>query len=138
MLAIKLQRIGKKHQPSYRLVVAPARSKMAGPPVEDLGSYHPKTKAIAVKKDRVSYWLGVGAQPTVTVHNLLVAQGVVTTPKLAVKMKKVVVAEAPVEAAPKAEAVAAKAGEAPAQDEVANVEVTPDEAAPAEATEPAA
>jgi small subunit ribosomal protein S16 len=105
MLAIKLQRIGKKHQPSYRLVVAPARSKMAGPPVEDLGSYHPATKATSFKKERISYWLGVGAQPTLTVHNLLVSQGVVTTPKRAVKMAK---AAAPVaEVAPAAEKPAA-------------------------------
>ena len=90
MLAIKLQRVGRKHQPSYRLVVAEARSKMAAPPVEDLGSYHPATKATAFKKERISYWLGLGAQPTVTVHNLLVAQGVVSTPKRAVKMVKAV------------------------------------------------
>ncbi len=44
MLAIKLQRGGKKHQPSYRLVVAEKRSKMAAPPVEDLGTYNPFTK----------------------------------------------------------------------------------------------
>jgi small subunit ribosomal protein S16 len=114
MLAIKLQRIGKKHQPSYRLVVAESRSKMAAPPVEDLGSYQPKTKAATFKKDRVSYWLGVGAQPTVTVHNLLVAQGVVTKPKRTVKMAKPVAKETPVveAAAPAAEPVA----EAPAEE----------------------
>jgi small subunit ribosomal protein S16 len=95
MLAIKLQRIGKKHQPSYRLVVAVNRSKMAAPPVEDLGSYSPKTKVATLKNDRVTYWLGVGAQPTMTVHNLLVKHGVVAQPKKAIKMKKPVVAEAP-------------------------------------------
>jgi small subunit ribosomal protein S16 len=98
MLAIKLQRIGKKHQPSYRLVVAEARSKMAAPPVEDLGSYQPKTKAINVKKERVTYWLGVGAQPTVSVHNLFIKEGLVTGAKMAVKMKKPVVAEVASEA----------------------------------------
>lgn len=112
MLAIKLQRIGKKHQPSYRLVVAPARSKMAAPPVEDLGSYNPSTKMVTLKKDRTAYWLGIGAQPTVTVHNLLVKQGVVSQPKKAVKMKKAVAAAAP-EAAPAAAAEAPKE-EAPA------------------------
>ena len=127
MLSIKLQRIGKKHQPSYRLVVAPARSKMAGPPVEDLGSYHPGTKAIAVKKDRISYWLGVGAQPTVTVHNLLVAQGVVTTPKRVVKMKKAVVAETPAETAPAAEAPAKEE-----KTEAAEEAIVTEPAAPAE------
>jgi small subunit ribosomal protein S16 len=88
MLAIKLQRGGKKHQPSYRFVVAERRSKMAAPPVEDLGSYNPFTKAAMVNKERVSYWITKGAQPTLSVHNLLVAQGVITAPKKMVKMKK--------------------------------------------------
>ncbi|MBI3589671.1 MAG: 30S ribosomal protein S16 [Candidatus Liptonbacteria bacterium] len=88
MLAIKLQRIGKKHQPSYRLVVALKRSKLGGPPVEDLGSYNSFTKAVSVKKERVKHWLGVGAQPTVTVHNLLIQGGVITGKKAAVKMSK--------------------------------------------------
>jgi small subunit ribosomal protein S16 len=118
MLAIKLQRVGKKHQPSYRVVVAMKRSKMAGPPVEDLGSYNPFTKIATVKKERASYWLGVGAQPTVTAHNLLVKEGIVTKSKLAVKMAKPV---APVaEAAPVADA-------APAVDPVSE---TPAEVSP--------
>jgi ribosomal protein S16 len=104
MLAIKLQRIGRKHQPSYRLVVAERRSKMAAPPVEDLGSYQPATKLAAFKKDRISYWLGIGAQPTVTAHNLLVKEGIVTGGKRMVKMAK------PIAAAPVAETSA----EAPA------------------------
>ncbi len=87
MLAIKLQRVGKKHQPSYRLVVAERRSKMAAPPVEDLGAYNPFTKVVTLNKERILHWVKVGAQPTVTAHNLLVTQGIVSTPKLAVKMK---------------------------------------------------
>jgi small subunit ribosomal protein S16 len=102
MLAIKLQRIGKKHQPSYRLVVAVKKSKMIAPPVEDLGSYSSFTKTANFKKDRISYWIGVGAQPTLTVHNLLVTQGILSSKKLPVKMKKAVVS--PVE--PTKEAVA--------------------------------
>jgi small subunit ribosomal protein S16 len=102
MLAIKLQRVGRKHQPSYRLVVAEKRSKMAGPPVEDLGSYSSATKQIALNKERVAYWLGIGAQPTVTAHNLLVKEGVVKGPKVAIKMKKAPVA--PVSAPAAAEA----------------------------------
>ena len=90
MLAIKLQRIGKKHQPSYRVVVAEKRSKMAAPPVEDLGSYNPFTKATTIKKERILHWVKMGAQPTVTAHNLLVGQGVITKAKLAVKMPKAV------------------------------------------------
>ena len=78
---------------------------MAAPPVEDLGSYQPKTKAATFKKERVSYWLGVGAQPTLTVHNLLVAQGIVTGAKRAVKMKKAVIAPVAEVAAPAAEQI---------------------------------
>jgi small subunit ribosomal protein S16 len=88
MLAIKLQRVGRKHQPSYRLVTAVKKSKMAAPPVEDLGSYNPRTKTAAFKKERVLHWISVGAQPTVTVHNLLVKQGVLSVPTKAVKMSR--------------------------------------------------
>ena len=88
MLAIKLQRIGKKHQPSYRLVVAEKKSKMAAPPVEDLGSYAPSSKTLSAKRERVEYWIGKGAKPTVTVHNLLVNNKIVSAAHRAVKMKK--------------------------------------------------
>jgi small subunit ribosomal protein S16 len=86
MLAIKLQRVGKKHQPSYRMVVAEKRSKLIGPPIEDLGAYSTLTKQSSLNAERISYWIGVGAQPTMTVHNLLVKQGVLKAPKKAVKM----------------------------------------------------
>jgi small subunit ribosomal protein S16 len=90
MLAIKLQRTGRKHQPSYRLVIAEKRSKMAGPPVEDLGSYNTFTKVSTINKERISHWLKIGAQPTVTVHNFLVKEGVLTGAKMPIKMKKAV------------------------------------------------
>lgn len=112
MLAIKLQRIGKKHQPSYRVVVAEKRSKMAAPPVEDLGSYDPRTKATTVKNERVSHWIKMGAQPTVTAHNLLVKEGAITGPKLAVKMPKAAAKE-PVEEKASAPAEEAAASDAP-------------------------
>ncbi len=88
MLAIKLQRIGKKGQPSYRLVVAEKRSKLPGPPVEDLGSYNPFTKTLEAKRERVNHWVSVGAQPTTTVHNLLVRHRLLTLPKKVVKLGK--------------------------------------------------
>jgi small subunit ribosomal protein S16 len=112
MLAIKLQRIGKKHQPSYRVVVAEKRSKMAAPPVEDLGAYDPRTKATTVKKERVLHWVKMGAQPTVTAHNLLVKQGTLTGAKIAVKMPKAV-AKAPIE---DKSAVSAEKAVAPAEE----------------------
>ncbi len=88
MLAIKLQRVGKKHQPSYRFIVAEKRSKMAAPPVEDLGAYNPFTKIATLNRERIVHWMKMGAQPTLTVHNLLVAHGVLSLPKKMVKMRK--------------------------------------------------
>jgi small subunit ribosomal protein S16 len=88
MLAIKLQRIGKKHQPSFRIVVAEKRSKLGAPPVEDLGVYNPRTKAVAVDKEQVTHWLKVGAKATPTVHNLLVRAGAVAGPKVGIKIRK--------------------------------------------------
>jgi small subunit ribosomal protein S16 len=144
MLTLRLQRIGKKGQPSYRLVVAERRSKMAAPPTEDLGAYNPFTKQATFKSERVQYWIGVGASPTVTVHNLLVKNGVVDAPKKKVYMKQPVAkveepevakTEAPaVEAAP-ADAPAAEAEEKPTEEQAAPAEeaAVPAEAAPEEA-----
>ena len=97
MLAIKLQRIGKKHQPYFRIVVAEKRSKMIAPPVEDLGSYNPFTKAVTAEKDRVAYWIKSGAKPTPTVWNLLVKAGAVSGPKMAIKIRKPEKVETPAE-----------------------------------------
>jgi small subunit ribosomal protein S16 len=88
MLAIRLNRIGKKHQPSYRLVVSERRSKLGGPPAEDLGFYNPFTKATGFRQERIRYWLGIGAKPTVTVHNLLVKQGIIEGEKIKLSIKK--------------------------------------------------
>ncbi len=100
MLVIRLQRVGKKHQPSYRLVVAERRSKMIAPPTEDLGTYNPSGKKASFKKERILYWLGVGAKASVTTHNILVKEGVISDKKRAVRMKKAVPKAA--EAAPAA------------------------------------
>ncbi len=94
------------------MVVAEKRSKMAAPPVEDLGAYDPRTKATTVKKERVLHWVKMGAQPTVTAHNLLVKQGTLTGAKIAVKMPKAVAKAAAVEekiAAPAEEVSVAEA-----------------------------
>lgn len=71
MLAIKLRRVGKRGQPSFRLVVSETRSKLQGKFVEDLGWYNPHTRAADIKGERVSYWVGNGAQPTEAVWKIL-------------------------------------------------------------------
>lgn len=88
MLAIKLKRIGKKHHPGFRIIVAEKRSKLKGPPVEDVGSYNPLRKAIAVEKERIDYWLKAGAQPTATVHNLFVQHGVIDQKKIPIHIRR--------------------------------------------------
>ncbi|MDP1688531.1 MAG: 30S ribosomal protein S16 [bacterium] len=84
MLAIKLQRRGKKHQPSYRLVVQEKHSKLNGDFIDDLGSYDPRSKIAQIKGDRVKHWIGVGAKATPTVNNLLVTKGIITGEKVSI------------------------------------------------------
>lgn len=84
MLAIKLKRIGKKHQPSYRIVVNEKKSKMSGRFIEDLGWYNPFSKEIKINKERVDFRLKTGAQPTDSVYNLLVKSGIISGKKRAV------------------------------------------------------
>ena len=88
MLIIRLQRIGKKHQPSYRVVVAERRSKLGAPPVEDCGSVNPSNKTANLKKDRILYWLKTGAKSSSTIHNLLIREKVISGAKIAIKIKK--------------------------------------------------
>ncbi|KKU15354.1 30S ribosomal protein S16 [Candidatus Wolfebacteria bacterium RIFCSPLOWO2_01_FULL_45_19] len=71
MLAIKLKRIGKKHQAAYRVVVAEKRSKLGGRYVEDLGWFNPHTDEMLINKERAAYWIKNGAQPTDRVLRLL-------------------------------------------------------------------
>jgi len=88
MLSIRFKPIGKKGQHSFRVVVDNKRSKLKGAFVEDLGWYNPHNNGFSVSEDRTKYWLGVGAQPTNSVHNLLVRAGVIPGPKKAVHSTK--------------------------------------------------
>lgn len=87
MLVLKLRRIGKKHQASFRLVVAEQHGSPKALGVEDLGWYNPRTKTHEFKEERIQYWMSVGAQATDSVHNLLVGTGVVKGKKRAVHSK---------------------------------------------------
>src|SRR3989344_7707446 len=84
MLMLKLNRIGKKHQARFRLVVDEKRHKLFGKNVEDLGWYNPNTNKSEFKKERIEYWMKTGAKVTDTVHNLLVSAGIVSGKKIAV------------------------------------------------------
>lgn len=82
MLKLRLQRRGKKNYATYRLVVAEQRAPIRGKFLEDVGSYNPHTKALAVQKDMVHKWLSAGARPSATVHNLLVSAGILQGEKV--------------------------------------------------------
>lgn len=71
MLAIKLKRIGKKHQASFRIIVAEKRSKVNGRFIEDLGWFNPRTSQFKLNSERADYWLKNGAQPTLSIRHLL-------------------------------------------------------------------
>jgi len=71
MLKIKLQTRGKKHQRTFRIVLAEARSKADGKFIDDLGSYNPITKEMSLDKDKMKKWIGNGAQLTRGVDKLL-------------------------------------------------------------------
>jgi small subunit ribosomal protein S16 len=73
MLRIRLFRVGKKKQPSYRIVVADARSPRDGAIVEQVGIYNPLTDpaTVVIDNEKVQKWLGVGAKPSDTVQRLL-------------------------------------------------------------------
>ena len=80
-LKIRLARAGAKKRPYYRIVIADSRSPRDGRYIEKIGTYdplQPKDSAERVKfvQDRLTHWLGVGAQPTDRVLRFLDAAGV--------------------------------------------------------------
>ena len=74
---IRLKRMGKVRAPHYRIVVVDSRKKRDGRVIEEIGLYHPKEDPsyINVVSDRAQYWLGVGAQPSEAVAQLLKITG---------------------------------------------------------------
>jgi len=71
MLKIKLLPRGKKHQITYRIVVAECRSKSDGKFIDDLGFYIPQTKSLELNKEKMAVWTKNGAQITLGVDKLI-------------------------------------------------------------------
>lgn len=73
MLTIRLARIGKKKQPSYRVVVIEKGRPRDGRVVENVGTYDPlkKPAEYRLNAERIKHWLGCGAQPSDTVRSIL-------------------------------------------------------------------
>src|SRR3989338_5424802 len=81
MLKIRLKRIGRKHDPSFRIVVTEATAPPKGKYKEAVGFYNAALKQLKLNSDRIKYWLGVGATPTFVVNNITVKKRNIKSPK---------------------------------------------------------
>jgi small subunit ribosomal protein S16 len=89
MLVIRFFRVGKKNQPSFKIVVTDKRNPPRGGKfVEEVGFWNPVTKEKVLRAERIKYWLAVGAQPSESVHNLLVSEKIIEGKKIPVHKKK--------------------------------------------------
>jgi len=141
MLTIRLTRKGKKNQPFFRVVlVDKRRSSTGGRAVEDLGYKNPLTKKVSLNKERILYWISKGAQPSDSIHNLLVSEKILDAKKIhvsklskkkqaeidKVKTDEVAATKAKAEAEVKAKADAEEAKKAEAEAKKAAAEVKPE------------
>jgi small subunit ribosomal protein S16 len=142
MLMMRLQRVGRKNDPSFRIVVTDKRTGVKSDKhIDRLGSYNPKMNHVQIDGEKAKEWIAKGVQPSDTVHNILVSQKVIEGKKKNVLPKKSpIIDEAKIKA--EAEAAAAKAeAEAKAKAAAAAalvVDVVADEEAPADHSETAA
>ena len=83
-VSIRLKRFGKKKKPVYRVVVADARNQRDGKTLEYIGFYNPVDNPVEfrIDEDRLTYWLGVGANPTKTVSRLISNKGLAEKKKI--------------------------------------------------------
>ncbi len=89
MLKIRLQRVGRKNDASFRVVLTDSKnSAKSGKFKEILGSYNLKTGEVLFKNDRISYWMKNGAQTSDTVYNFLVQKKIIEGKKKNVLSKK--------------------------------------------------
>ncbi len=89
MLKIRLQRVGRKNHAEFRIVVTESTRPAKSPNcVELLGNYNPHTNSVELNAERITYWISKGAQPSDTVHNMLVAKKVIEGTKRNVLPKK--------------------------------------------------
>ncbi len=89
MLKIKLQRTGRKHEPTFRLLLTDSKnSTKTGKFLEVLGSHDFRKDNTEIKKDRVLHWIKNGVKPTPTVHNLLVTHKIIEGKKINVQPRR--------------------------------------------------
>ena len=81
MLAIRFTRVGKAKKPTYRVIISEKNKDPWGNFLELLGNYNPHTKEAQLNAERIQYWIKCGAQPSPSVHNLLLKQNIITGEK---------------------------------------------------------
>lgn len=122
---MRLQRVGRKNDPSYRIVVTDKRTGVKSDNhIDRIGSYNPKLNQIQIDADKAKEWLSKGVQPSDTMHNILVSQKIIEGKKINVLPKKTpiideeAIKKAEEEAAAKAEVekAAAEAESTPAEE----------------------
>lgn len=75
MVRIRMQRLGRRNRPFYRINAVDKRTRREGAPIEQLGWYDPlaeSSKQLSLNLDRLKFWLAKGAQPSDTVRDMLV------------------------------------------------------------------
>jgi small subunit ribosomal protein S16 len=106
MLKIRLKRVGRKNDPSFRVVLLDSKKgPQTGKINEILGFYDPRKDVKELKGDRIKEWMAKGAQVSDTVHNLLVSEKIIEGKKInvlprkspVVKKEKVPKEKAPIE-----------------------------------------
>ena len=89
MLKIRLQRIGRKNDPSFRAVLTDSKnSTKSGRFLEILGTYNPKEGEAHFDGEKIKHWMSKGAKLSDTVHNFLIHNKVITGKKINVLSKK--------------------------------------------------
>jgi small subunit ribosomal protein S16 len=111
MLMMRLQRVGRKNNPSYRVVVVDKRTSTKSNKIVDLiGNYNPKLGQINLDGDKAKKWLADGVQASDTVHNMLVSKKIIDAKKRnALPKKSPIIDEAKLKAEAEAKAAAEKA-----------------------------
>ena len=137
-LKIRLARGGAKKRPFYRIVVAEASAPRDGRYVERVGTYNPMVpkdhdQRLTLNGERITYWMGQGAQPTERVQKMLATAGLAAAPVIRDQPKKSAPGKKRAEREAEAAEAAAAAESAAAVAEEAPAEEAPAEEAPAEA-----
>ncbi len=83
MLKIRLQRVGRKHEPGFRLVLTDSKnSTKSGRFAEVLGNYDPRRTSESFNTEKIRHWLGKGVGLTPSVNNLLIKKGIIKGKKI--------------------------------------------------------